>query len=53
MDQEERDLALIPSYDLIEGWTAEQVQEAAVRYLRNDRYAKFVLYPEESVEEDN
>ena len=53
MDQEGRDLALIPSYDLIEGWTAEQVQEAAVRYLRNDRYAKFVLYPEEPVEADN
>ncbi len=53
MDQEERDLALIPSYDLIEGWTAEQVQEAAVRYLRNDQYAKFVLYPEEPVEADN
>ena len=53
MDQEGRDLALIPSYDLIEGWTAEQVQEAAVRYLRNDRYAKFVLYPKEPVEADN
>ncbi len=53
MDQEGRDLTLIPSYDLIKGWTAEQVQEAAVRYLRNDRYAKFVLYPEEPVEADN
>jgi len=50
MDQQGRDLALIPSYDPIEGWTAEQVQEAAVRYLREDRYAKFVLYPEETVE---
>ena len=53
MDQEGRDLKLIPGYDLIEGWTAEQVQEAAVRYLRNDQYAKFVLYPEEPVEADN
>lgn len=53
MDQQGRDLRLIPSYDLIEGWTAEQVQEAAVRYLREDQYAKFVLYPEESVEADN
>ncbi|MXW63410.1 MAG: insulinase family protein [Bacteroidetes bacterium SB0662_bin_6] len=52
MDQEGRDLRLIPSYDLIEGWTAEQVQEAAVRYLREDQYAKFVLYPEETVEAD-
>ena len=50
MDQEGRDLTLIPSYDLIEGWTAEQVQEAAVRYLLEDRYAKFVLYPEETAE---
>lgn len=40
------DLKLVPSYDLIEGWTAQQVQEAAVRYLRTDQYAKFVLLPE-------
>ncbi len=53
MDQQGRDLRLIPSYDLIEGWTAEQVQEAANRYLREDRYAKFVLYPEAAVEADN
>ncbi len=52
MDEQGRDLALIPSYDMIEGWTAEQVQEAAVRYLREDQYARFVLYPEETVEEE-
>ena len=53
MDQQGRDLTLIPSYDLIEGWTAEQVQEAANRYLREDRYAKFVLYPEEPPESED
>ena len=44
-----RDIRLIPSYDLIEGWTAEQVQQAAIRYLRTDQYAKFVLLPENKV----
>lgn len=48
-DQRGRDLRLIPSYDLIEGWTAEQVQQAAVRYLSLDRYVKFVLLPENKV----
>ena len=43
------DLREIPSYELIESWTAEQVQQAAVRYLRTDRYAKFVLLPEQKV----
>ena len=47
LDQQGRDLREIPSYDLIEGWTVQQVQEAANRYLREDQYAKFVLYPEE------
>lgn len=41
-----RDLRLIPSYDLIESWTAEQIQQAAIRYLRTDQYVKFVLLPE-------
>ena len=44
-----RDIRLIPSYDLIEGWTAEQVQQAAIRYLRTDQYAKFVLLPENKI----
>ena len=44
-----RDVRLIPSYDLIERWTAEQVQQAANRYLRTDQYAKFVLLPENKV----
>ena len=48
-DTRGRDLRLIPSYDLIEGWTAEQVQQAANRYLRTDRYMKFVLLPENKV----
>ena len=44
-----RDLNEIPSYEWIERWTAEQVREAAVRYLRTDRYARFVLLPEQKV----
>ncbi len=48
-DTRGRDLRLIPSYDLIEGWTAEQVQQAANRYLRTDQYMKFVLLPENKI----
>ena len=44
-----RDLRDIPSYQTIESWTAEQVQQAAIRYLRTDQYAKFVLMPEKKV----
>ncbi len=44
-----RDLNTIPSYERIESWTAEQVQQAAIRYLRTDRYARFVLLPEQQV----
>ena len=44
-----RDIRQIPSYDLIEGWTAEQVRQAANRYLRTDKYIKFVLLPENKV----
>ncbi len=44
-----RDLRQIPSYDLIDGWTAEQVRQAAIRYLRLDRYVKFVLLPEAKI----
>ena len=44
-----RDLNEIPSYEAIESWTAEQVREAAVRYLRTDQYARFVLLPEQKV----
>ena len=44
-----RDLNDIPSYDAIESWTAEEVQQAAVRYLRTDQYARFVLLPEQKV----
>ncbi len=42
-------LTEVPSYELIEGWTAEQVRQAAIRYLRTDQYAKFVLLPEQKV----
>ncbi len=52
MDEQGRDLRTIPSYDLIDGWTAQQVQEAANRYLREDQYAKFVLYPEASADSE-
>ncbi len=48
-DREGIDLAEIPSYDLIEAWSAEQLQAAAARYLRLDQYAKFVLQPEKIV----
>ena len=44
-----RDLNTIPSYDAIEAWTAEQVRQAAIRYLRTDQYARFVLLPERKV----
>ena len=44
-----RDLNGIPSYEWIERWTAEQVREAAVRYLRTDQYARFLLLPEQKV----
>ena len=43
------DIRQIPSYDMIEGWTAEQVQQAATRYLRTDQYVKIVLLPEEKI----
>ena len=36
----------IPSYEWIEGWTAEQLREVANRYLLTDRYARFTLLPE-------
>ncbi|MDE2796137.1 MAG: insulinase family protein [Gemmatimonadota bacterium] len=48
-EQAGRDFRNIPSYDLIESWTAEQVQQAAIRYLRLDQYAKFVLLPEKKI----
>ncbi len=44
-----RDFRDIPRYDRIENWTAEQVQQAANRYLRMDQYAKFVLLPEQKI----
>ena len=43
------DIRGIPSYDMIESWTAEQVQQAAVRYLRTDQYVKIVLMPEQKI----
>ena len=43
------DIRMIPSYHWVEGWTAEQVQQAANRYLRTDQYMKFVLLPENKV----
>ena len=49
LEDQDLDLALVPSYALIEGWTAEDVQAAAIRYLRTDQYAKFVLLPEDVV----
>ena len=43
------DVRQIPSYEFIEGWTAAEVQAAAVRYLRDDQYVKVVLLPEEGM----
>ena len=43
------DIRLILSYDMIESWTAEQVQQAATRYLRTDQYVKVVLLPEQKI----
>ena len=43
------DYSYVTTYEYIEGWTAEQVQEAALRYLRDDRYVKIVLYPENQI----
>ena len=43
------DIRQIPSYDMIESWTAEQVHEAIKRYLRTDQYVKIVLMPEEKM----
>ena len=50
-DERGLDLSEIPSYEAIDSWTAEQVQEAAAMYLRTDQYVKVVLLPEESAEE--
>ena len=43
------DIRTIPEYDMIESWTAEQVRQALIRYLRLDQYAKFVLLPEKKI----
>ena len=48
-EQAGMDIRRIPLYDRIESWTAEQVQQAAIRYLRLDQYAKFVLLPEKKI----
>ena len=37
------------TYEFIEGWTADEVQEAALRYLRDDQFVKVVLQPERPV----
>ena len=49
VDQLGMDYGYVTTYEFIEGWTADQVQEAALRYLRDDRYVKVVLYPENQV----
>ena len=48
LDRYGLDLTLIESYGLIEGWSAEQVREAAARYLSPDNYVQVSLFPEES-----
>ena len=49
LDQLGVDYSYVTSYEFIEGWTADQVQEAALRYLRDDRFVRVVLYPENQV----
>ena len=49
LDQLGMDYGHVTTYRFIEGWTAEDVQEAALRYLRDDRFVKVVLYPENPV----
>ena len=49
LDQLGMDYGYVTTYRFIEGWTADDVQEAALRYLRDDRFVKVVLYPENQV----
>jgi zinc protease len=49
LDRYGLDLTLVESYELIEGWSAEQVREASVRYLSPDHYVQVSLFPEERV----
>ena len=44
-----RDIRTIPEYDAVDNWTDEEVQQAAIRYLRLDQYARFVLLPEKKI----
>ncbi len=39
----------IPSYESVEAWTPEQIQDAAIRYLRDDQYVKITLLPERQI----
>ena len=49
MDQLGMDYSYVTTYQFIEGWTADQVQDAALRYLRDDRYVKVTLLPENQI----
>jgi zinc protease len=43
------DLLEIPSFELIDGITAEMVQAAAQEFLRTDNYVRVSLYPQETI----
>ncbi len=45
-DQFDLDLRDIASYDLIEGWTAEDIRDVAARRLSPENYVWVSLYPE-------
>jgi len=45
-DRDGRDFGGIPSFDVIDAWSVDMLREAAVRYLRPDRYVRVVLLPE-------
>lgn len=45
-DREGLDPRDIPSFEVIDAWTNELLQELAVRFLRDDQYVRIVLLPE-------
>lgn len=46
LDRDGMGFGSIPSYDVIDGWTAEDLRAAAVEFLVPDRYVRVVLLPE-------
>ena len=42
----------IASYDILDEFTAEEIQRVAKEYINSDEYLKVVLYPEEAKSEE-